>query len=175
MSNTQTNQADREWILLKPFTFKMFFDNMRKELENTGSVRHILVVELSIGDCLVVKPLYLPTDSTLMYETMKEIGKELRSGCDGVESALLGFETTMVDGLKTLDAANYPSSHNPCHSEAVVLIGRSADKTRSAVVVQKFNRDEHNAPVWSDTQVTTSGAGKEGVVAEHLLDALFDD
>jgi len=175
MSNAQTNQADREWILLKPLTFKLFHDDMRKELEATGSVRHILLVERSIGDYLVVTPIYLPTGSTLKYETMKEVGEEIRSGCDGIESALLGFETQMVDRPKTLDAINRSSNQKPYHSGAIVLIGRNADKTHSAVVIRKYNKDEHDAVVWSDTQVTISGSGEEGMVAEHLLDALFDD
>ncbi len=67
-----------------------------------------------------------------------------------------------------------PSQH-PCRQETIGLVGRNADKTWTAFVFQQFTRNEHNAPVWSETKVMLSDTGTDGVVADGLLDALFDD
>jgi len=103
------------------------------------------------------------------------LGKTIRSQKGAIKEAVLLCETWMVNAQEVPDATKYMPSQHPCRYEAIVLMGRNADKTRSVSVIQKFTRDEHNAPVWSEPQVSIREAHTKGLVAKGLLDALFDD
>lgn len=146
----------------------------RKNLEEAGYLQPMLFIQLSNGEGIVT-PLKMPDESNKKYRMFYALGKQIRSKFGSIQNSVTLLETWAVYANEAPDAMKYPPSQHPCRREAIVLIGRNADKSRSAIVIQTFTRDEHNAPVWSEPKVMISDSGEEGVVAEGFIDALFDD
>ena len=162
------------FILLEKKVLLNLLKDGRTSIEESGTLRPMLFIEMSNGAGIIC-PLMMPDESEEKYQMFYTLGKQIRSKLGSFQNAVTMLETWTVNAKEAPDATKYPPSQHPCRQEAIVLIGRNADKTCSAIVIQTFTKDEHNAPVWSEPQVMISDIGEEGVVAKGLLDALFDD
>lgn len=171
MSHVKTKQTPEESTILGKATLLDLLKEARKNLEENGTLQPMLFIELSIGKG-VIFPLEMPDDSAVKYRMFQAIGNHVREQKGAIKGAVLLCETWTVMAKEAPDATKYMPSQHPCRQEAIVLVGRNADKTRSAIAIQTFSRDEHNAPVWSEPQVTISDSPQE-LVAKGLLDALF--
>lgn len=174
MSNAQSNGSKPATNLLRKAVLLDLLEASRKDLEEAGYLQPTLYIDLSNGQG-IVSPLEMPDKSNKKYRMFHEIGKHICSTFGAIQDAVMVAETWTVSGKEAPDATKYPPSQHPCRQEAIMLVGRNADKTRSAFVSQTFTRDEHNALVWSEPKVILSDSGEEGVVAEGLIDALFDE
>lgn len=175
MSHAQTNQQSLgDSFFLSNEALLAILEDGREVLETKGSLLSVLFIELNNGKCSM-SPVKMPGNSELKYRMFHAIGKAIRSQKGAIKDAVLLCETWIVNAQEAPDATKYMPSQHPCRYEAIMIIGRNADKTRSVSVIQKFTRDEHNAPVWSEPEITMADSFTKGVVAKGLLDALFDD
>ena len=174
MSYAKTKHTQEESTLFQRESLLEILQEGRKNLETDGSLYPMLFIELSNGKGFI-SPLEIPDDTVMKYRMFQAIGKKIHSEQGAIKDAMLLTETWIVETKEAPDATKYMPSQHPCRKEAIVLVGRNADKTRSAIVIQTFTRDEHNAPVWSDPQVSISKSHTKGMVAKGLLDALFDN
>ncbi len=174
MSNAQTKAGKNRFILLEKEALLGLLINGRTAIEKFGTLQPMLFSELSNGERIMC-PLRLPDESSEQYQKFNTLGKQIRSQCGSIETAVAMLEIWIVYGNEAPDIKKYRPSQHPCRREAIVLVGRNADKTRLVIVIQTFTRDEHNAPVWSKPKTVISDSGDGGMVAEGLIDALFDD
>ena len=174
MSHTQAKDSTNVFIILEKEVLLDLLKDGRTSLEESGTLRPMLFIELSNGEG-IISPLQMPDESDEKYRMFYEIGRQIRLKFGAIQNAVTMSETWTVYANEAPDATKYPPSQHPCRREAILLVGRNADKTRSACVIQTFTRDEHNAPVWSEPQVMISDSGKEGTVTQGIIDALFDD
>ena len=172
MSHAKAKHTPEESNILGKTTLLDLLKEARNNLEGDGTLQPMLFIELSIGKGIIL-PLEIPNDSAVKYRMFQSIGNHVREQKGAIKDAVLLCETWIVEAKEAPDATKYMPSQHPCRKEAIVLVGRNADKTRSAIVIQTFTRDEHNAPVWSDPQVSISKSYTKGMVAKGLLDALF--
>ena len=170
MSHATTQYTSEESPIWGEATLLDLLKGARKNLEGKGFLQPMLFIELSTGKSLFC-PLKMPNASVAKYRLFQNLGNEARKK-GPIKTAVLLSETWIVMANEAPDATKYMPSQHPCRQEAIVLVGRNADKTRSAIVIQTFTRDEHNAPVWSEPQVMLSDS-PQGFAAEGLLDALF--
>jgi hypothetical protein len=171
MSHAKAKHSHKSFLLEKATLLTLLGDG-RREIEGTGSLQPLLFVELNNGEGLT-SSLKMPDDAETKYRMFHLIGNDIREQKGTIKDAVLLCETWIVMANEAPDATKYMPSQHPCRQEAIVLIGRNADKTRSAIVIQTFTKNEHNAPVWSEPQVSISDSPTKGMVAEGLLDALF--
>lgn len=146
----------------------------RLNLEKDGSLTPMLFVKLHTGEDLIGE-IQLPDDSEQKRLMFSAIGRDIQAEHGSIEEAILLSEIWYVDAREAPNASQYPPSQHPSRQEAIVMVGRNKAKTRSAIVIQTFTRNEHNAPVWSEPHVNIVKPGTEGMAAEGLLDYLFDD
>ena len=175
MSNAHAKGSTESSALLKKAMLLDLLEAGRKNLEEAGSLRPMLFIQLRNGEGIEEFPLEMPDESSKKYLMFYLLGKQIGSKFGSIQNAVIMSETWTVYADEAPDATKYPPSQHPCRREAIILFGRNADKTRSAIVIQTFTRDEHNAPVWSEPQVTISDSRKGEVMVEGLIDALFDD
>jgi hypothetical protein len=171
MSYAKTKHILEESNLLKEATLLDLLNKERSTLELNGAIQPMLYMELSIHKWIIC-PLEMPDNSVEKYRMFQTIGNDVREQDGAIKNAVLCCETWIVMAKEAPDATKYMPSQHPCRQEAIVLVGRNADKTRSALVIQTFTRDEHNAPVWSEPQVIISDSPQD-LAAKGLLDALF--
>lgn len=143
----------------------------RKNIEEAGSLHPMLLLEMEAERFMI--PIEMADDSREKYQMFHALGEKMRLKYGLIQNAAVITESWIVMAKEAPDATKYMPSQHPCRQEAIVLIGRNADKTQSAIVIQTFTRNEHNAPVWSEPQVSISDSSTNGMVAEGLLDALF--
>jgi len=174
MSHAQTKLSSEKLSLLSEETILNMLETGRKNLEKDGSLVPVLFIELSNGQSLM-SPLQMPDNSATKYRMFQSIGQKIRAQEGAIKNELLIVETWFVNAQEAPDATKYMPSQHPSRQEAIVLMGRNAEKTRSALVIQSFTRDEHNAPIWAAPDITTSDEKSQGLVAQGLLDALFDN
>lgn len=170
MSHAQTKPSSEKSSLLSESSILGMLAEGRKNLEKDGSLVPMLFIELSNGQ-IIMSPLQMPDDTATKYRMFQDIGQKIRAQEGASEAALLIVETWYVDAKAAPDATKYM----PSRQEAIVLMGRNADKTRSAIVLQSFTKDEHDALVWSEPYVTIADSASQGLVAKGPLDALFDN
>lgn len=171
MSHAKAKHSQSKSFLLEKATLLTLLGDGRRDIEGTGSLQPLLFMEISNGKGIIC-PLEMPNDSAVKYRMFQAIGKKVHAEEGTIKDAVLLTETWIVMAKEAPDATKYMPSQHPCRQEAIVLVGRNADKTRSAIVIQTFTRDEHNAPVWSEPQVIISDSPQD-LAAEGLLDALF--
>lgn len=171
MSHAKTKHIPEDSTILGKATLLDLLKDARKNLEKNNTLQPMLFIELSIGKGIIC-PLEMPDDSAVKYRMFQAIGNDIREKKGAIKDAVLLSETWIVMAKEAPDATKYMPSQHPCRQEAIVLVGRNADKTRSALVIQTFTRDEHNAPIWSEPQVIISDS-PQNLAAEGLLDALF--
>jgi hypothetical protein len=173
MSHAKVQRTPEESVILGRAMLLDLLKDARKTLEEDSTLQPILFIELSIGKGIIC-PLVMPDNSAGKYRMFQVIGNHVREQKGAIKAAVLLTETWIVMAKEAPDATKYMPSQHPCRQEAIVLVGRNADKTRSAIVIQTFTRDEHNSPVWSEPQVIISDSPQD-LAAEGLLDALFDN
>lgn len=171
MSHAKTKHDSEKPAILGKAALLGLLKEARKNLEENGTLQPMLFIELGIGEGIIC-PLEMPDDSAVKYRMFEAIGNDIRERKGTIKDAVLLSETWIVMAKEAPDATKYMPSQHPCRQEAIVLVGRNADKTRSAIAIQTFTRDEHNAPVWSEPQVMLSDS-PQGLAAEGVLDALF--
>jgi hypothetical protein len=171
MSHVKAKHSQSKSFLLEKATLLTLLGDGRRDIEGTGSLQPLLFIELSNGEGLV-SSLEMPDDTEIKYRMFQVIGNDIREKNGTIKDAVLLSETWIVMANEAPDATKYMPSQHPCRQEAIVVIGRNADKTRSALVIQTFTRDEHNAPVWSEPRVIISDSPQD-LAAKGLLDALF--
>ena len=174
MSHAQTKYSQEETTLFQKETLLGILQEGRKNLEQAGSLQPVLIIELSNGKGFI-SFLEMPDDTATKYRMFQTIGKKIHAEQGTIKDAVLLTESWIVEAMNAPDATKYMPSQHPCRKEAIVLVGRNVDQTRSAIVIQTFTKDEHNAPVWSEPQVSIRKSNTKGMVAKGLLDALFDD
>lgn len=171
MSHATTKHTLEEFTPLGKATLLDLLKDARRNLEKFGTLQPMLFLDLVIGERASC-PIAMPDNSAVKYRMFQAIGNQVREQKGAIKDAVLLSETWIVMAKEAPDATKYMPSQHPCRQEAIVLVGRNADKTRSALVIQTFTRDEHNAPVWSEPRVIISDSPKD-LAAEGLLDALF--
>ena len=174
MSHAQTNkQSLEDSFFLSNEILLVMLENRKKTLEEKGVLRPLLFIELSNGERFST-PAMMPGNSE-KYRVFQALGKEIRLQKGTIKDVVLTCKTWIDNAQEGPDAIDPMPSQHACLDEAIVLMGRNADQTRSAIVIQKFTRDEHNAPVWSAPQITMVDSSAKGRIAPGFLDALFDD
>lgn len=171
-SSSNPNREKRS-LLRKELLLEML-EQARFRLEEHGSLTPILIIKLHTGEGLI-NGVQLPDDFVQKCLMLRSIGRKIQAEHGSIQEAVLLVESWYVSAHEAPDATKYPPSQHPSRQEAIVIVGRNEAKTRSAIVIQTFTRDEHNAPVWQAPNVNIVEPGTEGMAANGLLDYLFED
>lgn len=173
-ATVRSNQNQEGRSLLNKEQLLTFLQLARLRLEQNGSLTTILMTSLHTGEVLV-DGVQLPDDFVQKCLLLKSIGRKIREEHGGIREAVLVAETWYIDAHGAPNATRYRPSQHPCRQEAITIMGRGEDKGRTAIVIQTFTRDEHNAPVWLEPHINVVAPGEEGMAARGILDYLFDD
>jgi len=145
----------------------------RTNVEQDGQLAPMLFVEPLMGDLLILGlDSSHPSEEKQAYFT--QVGRYLRTQGTLIQAAVFLAETWFVMATEAPAALRIPPSQHPSRQEAIVLIGRNADNTRTSSVILPFRRDAQNKPVWPTLELGHYNAPVEkGVRPVGLLDFLF--
>jgi hypothetical protein len=172
-TSPSTPKQEKSSLLVKDVLLEIL-EQARLNLEKDGSLIPTLFIRLHTGKEFIYG-VQLPDDSVRKCLMLRSIGRKIQEEHGSIQEAILLVETWYVDAHEAPNAAHYPPSQHPCRQEAITIIGRSEDNTRSATVIQTFTRDERNAPVWTEPHVNIVKPGTKGAAAKGILDSLFED
>lgn len=127
----------------------------------------VLFVHTESGEKLACPLSKLPGTPEEKSQYFLSIGASLRQNGTIVQEAISACESWYVKVDKSSPMDVLPSEH-PERQEAVVLVGRNADNTRSAYLIQPFTRNEVGGPVWQPVMFNI-----DKQVATGLLDWFF--
>lgn len=172
MSHAKTKHTTEESVIFGKTALFDLLKDARKTLEENGTVKPMLFLELSNGAGFITA-LQMPGEQKLKYRMFQEIGETIQLCGVAIEDAILLTETWIVPLTEATDVDKDISSQHPCRQQAIALIARNAARTHVAIVIQTFSIDEHNAPVWSEPRVIISDSPKTEMASLGPLDALF--
>jgi hypothetical protein len=103
-----------------------------------------------------------------------KIGTRFRRLGQPIQAAVSLAESWVVLAQQAPAALRIPPSQHPSRQEALVVIGRNADNTRTTQVIQPFTRNATSKPVWSAPAIAVYNESvAKGHSAQSLLDELF--
>jgi hypothetical protein len=157
---------------------KAFIDHIlataRRNLECDGKLWPVLFVRFD--EALPVGfGIELPTTTEGRRAYLAAVGWSMRLERKIVREALLVMEGWIVKVRNGADDLALPPSEHPLRQEAITIMGRDASGTHTSSVVQTFERNEKNKPIWTEALLASYnepvGAGYQPI---GLLDCLFD-
>jgi hypothetical protein len=125
----------------------------KENLMRDGAVQPVLFLHLTTGEHLVT-PVELSGTTQDKIRYINHVGFSLWQSGKVVAEAIMLAEGWFVSAKESGLDLTVPPSQHPERREALVLIGRDADRTRITSVVQPFNRDENGKPVWQALEMT---------------------
>lgn len=145
----------------------------RRNLERDGCLAPFLFVQMSVAGLRLV-PLGLPQTSEQKRRYLAHLGSSFCQHRQTISAAVMLTESWFVNvRANPVGPMAQPSKH-PMREEAIIMVGRDANNARTTQVIQPFDRDAQNRPVWSksliavyDEPVQTAGKSR------NLLDYLF--
>lgn len=144
-------------------------DNLKRD----KFLQPILFMHLTTGERLMA-PVELSGTTTEKVRYLNRIGFSLWQQGKAVAEAILLAEGWFVALKEPTTAYIVPPSQHPERREAIVLIGRNADRTKLTSVVQPFSRDEDDEPIWQTPEMTAFDTPpSEAMQLVGLLDYLF--
>lgn len=165
--------AEAEPILAQAFV-EGILKQAKQNLKRDGTLAPMLFLRFKEGEGGIM-PLGLPDTHEERQLYFAVIGMSFLAAGKIIEEALFLSETWYVEAEKnerlTLDVA--PSLH-PRRREAITIVGRDAPRTRYTMVIQTFERDRHQQPVFGPptlAEYNAFGTPTSGPVG--LLDHLF--
>lgn len=144
-----------------------------QNLETDGSLVSFLFFTLANGKRAEI-PLRLPATTEDKETLFVTLGMTLVSVGVTVSEAVMLSEGWIVNAQKAPAALKLPPSQHPSRQEAITIIGRNAEDTRSTCVVQPFSRSSAGKLIWEALlfalydEPTTAGSKVKG-----LLDYFF--
>jgi hypothetical protein len=144
----------------------------KKNLAQDGFLQPVLFLQLTNGRRLLYTG-ELPKTSKGRAAAFLKVGKWVRREGKEVDEAMFLCESWFVDAQAPA-ALRIRPSHHPLRQEAIFMAGRDLSKTRVAVVVAPFRRDENNKPIWEPLLAESDNApSSEGVGFVGLIDSFF--
>lgn len=161
-----------ESILEKKFV-EVILQQARENLQKDGSLVPVLFLNLQDGQQALATLTQLPGTPEEKQLYFAEIGSTIRQGGQNIDEAVFLSESWYVDMQKGGNLALPPRQH-PQRQEAIMLVGRNADRSRFTMVVQPFGRDRRNRPVFGKIELASyNQAADREAPPVGLLDYLF--
>jgi hypothetical protein len=159
-------------ILEKVFT-NSILATARGNLEKHGTLLSVLFLNTGAPELGLIA-LDLPNTAEKRQAYFTRLGLRFLILGQRLREAIMLSETWFVSAQEAPAAFKFPPSQHPSRQEAIVLVGRNAKQTRTTFVVQPFQRDAANQPVWSKIPMAVYNEPvEEGSEAVGLLDDLF--
>ena len=127
----------------------------------------VLFMNTKSGERVVCQLSDLPSTPEEKRQYFMSIGASFRQNGTVVQEVIFACESWYVKVVNSSPIDVLPSEH-PERQEAVVLVGRNADNTHSAYLIQPFTRNEDGGPVWQPVMFNI-----DKQVATGLLDWFF--
>lgn len=149
-------------------------ETARPSLEKDGSLAPVLFVDTGAPE-VGVGLLSLANTLEEREAEFLRIGAQFRARQETIHEAVFLSEGWVVRPQEAPGGLRLPPSQHPCRQEAIVIVGRNAKATCHTCVVQPFNRNAANQPVWRELSLATYNEPVEkGKRAVGLLDYLFE-
>lgn len=159
-------------ILAQPFV-DAILGTAKRNVEADGFLTPVVFVQFANGERIVC-PLKLPNTPDEKRRYFINLGCEFRQAGRIIQEALALLEGWYVDARTAASTLQFAPSQHPQRQEALVVIGRNAEQTRSTSVIQPFGRGDQNRPVWeapamAEYNVPASGACQPAGLVDYLF------
>lgn len=104
-------------------------------------------------------------------QAMLRLRQQVSAAGAVVHEAVMLLETWYLEAKDTDPSCTVPPSEHRARQEAIVIVGRNTNQTRTTMVIQPFSRDEHKRLVWGEPPVAYYNQPPGG---EHSFSGLLD-
>jgi hypothetical protein len=145
----------------------------KTNLETDGFLTPVVFLYLKDGERIMCG-VELPRTSKEKRQCFFNLGRTFREEGRTIREAVFMSEGWYVDARKAKDILAVAPSQHPQRQEAIVVIGRNADKMQYTSVIQPFTRDDKNRPVWGELAMAEYNApANTAYQPTGLIDYLF--
>lgn len=166
-------EQSSESILAKEFVTDIL-RGARTNLERDRALAPMLFLHFANREHDIL-PLDLPETTEAKEAYFAALGRGFRQAGRSIQEAVFVSETwfVMAEKNERLNLDVRPSQH-PKRKEAIMVVGRDAERTRFSMVVHPFGRDRRNRPVFERPAIEEYNVSAEsGTRPVGLLDHLF--
>lgn len=166
----------RKYSILEKEFVESVLERAKEYLMQDDSFEPAIFLQFENQDRATIVLKGFPNSAAGRQACVASIGRSMKRAGKRIEEALFVSESWFVSRKKQEQfSPNLRPSEHPNRKEAIIIVGRNANRTGQTFVIQPFNRDIELLPVFIDKEIEEYNvpAGNNGVRGDGLVDYLF--
>jgi len=150
----------------------------KANLRHDGYLEPVCFIQLANGQMDVIALHSLGPGDTLAerQQAFRRLRQQLHARGSTVQAAVCLMEAWYLDAQTAMAGPSIAPSQHHARKQAIVIVGRNANNTRTTVVMQPFHQDAAHRYVWEKQPIAYFNQPREGDYHfAGLLDYLFEE